>query len=141
MQTPNRVLAAGGIVFNDKGNLLLIYRYGKWDLPKGHFEKGETFESCALREVREETGLDELTITSFVGITEHQYFDKKFNSDAIKETHWFAMRTTRTDTLFPQIQEGIEWLRWVSPLDLPGYLRNSYDNIRDIINRCLHGQD
>ncbi|HTR31711.1 MAG TPA: NUDIX domain-containing protein [Puia sp.] len=132
-----RVLAAGGLVFNENNELLLIFRYGKWDLPKGHFEPPETLDTCALREVREETGIKELTIISFVGITEHGYFDNKLNIDALKETHWFSMRASRRDELFPQLQEGIEWLRWVTVGELPQYLRNSYENIRQIVEKCL----
>lgn len=121
-----RVLAAGGLVFNENNELLLIFRYGKWDLPKGHFEPPETLDTCALREVREETG-----------ITEHGYFDNKLNIDAVKETHWFAMRASRREELFPQLQEGIEWLRWVTVGELSQYFRNSYENIRQIVEKCL----
>ena len=132
-----KVLAAGGLVFNEAEELLLIFRYGKWDLPKGHFEKGETLESCALREVAEETGLKHLSIVSFIGVTEHHYFDNKLNADANKETHWFRMRTSQRDGLFPQLQEGIEWIRWVKADELSGFLVYSYENIREIIGKCL----
>ncbi|WP_431213755.1 NUDIX hydrolase [Puia sp. P3] len=126
-----------GLVFNFEDQLLLIFRHGKWDLPKGHFEKGETLESCAIREVKEETGLKEVTITSFIGVTEHTYFDNKLNSDAIKEVHWYVMRAAQRSGLFPQLQEGIEWLRWVSRGELSGYLKNSYDNIREIVGKAI----
>jgi ADP-ribose pyrophosphatase YjhB (NUDIX family) len=132
-----KVIAAGGLVFNPADQLLLIFRHGKWDLPKGHFEKGETLEACAIREVMEETGLKEVKITSFIGITEHIYFDNKLNSDAIKEVHWFAMQTTQHEGLFPQLQEGIEWLRWVSRGELSNFLKNSYDNIREIAGKAI----
>ncbi|HVU55002.1 MAG TPA: NUDIX domain-containing protein [Puia sp.] len=132
-----KILAAGGLVFDEAEELLLIFRYGKWDLPKGHFEKGETLESCALREVAEETGLKSLSITGFIGTTEHHYYDNKLKADAVKETHWFRMRASRQDALFPQLQESIEWIRWVSPDELPKFLVNSYDNIREIIGKCL----
>src|SRR5687768_2564827 len=49
------VLAAGGLVQNEKEELLMIYRKGKWDLPKGKLDKNEKLEDCALREVMEET--------------------------------------------------------------------------------------
>jgi 8-oxo-dGTP pyrophosphatase MutT (NUDIX family) len=131
-----KVLAAGGLVFNEQHDLLMIYRFGKWDLPKGHVEKGETMENCALREVREETGIGGLSISHFVGVTEHEYYDNKLNADAIKEVHWFAMRSSAIGDLFPQLQEGIEWLRWVSPPELETYLYNSYSNIREIVSKA-----
>src|SRR5262245_43144571 len=52
--------AAGGIVQNDKKELLFIHRLGKWDLPKGKIEKKESPETCAVREVEEETGVTNL---------------------------------------------------------------------------------
>ena len=131
-----KILAAGGLVFNDLHQLLMIYRHEKWDLPKGHLEKNETLEQCALREVREETGLKNLTISRFVGITNHTCFDSYLRADAIKETHWFAMHTPGGNT-FPQLKEGIEWTRWVARTDLDQYLRNTYNNIRVIITKGL----
>jgi 8-oxo-dGTP diphosphatase len=52
------VRAAGGLVVHD-GSVLLVHRpsYDDWTLPKGKAEEGESDEECALREVREETGL------------------------------------------------------------------------------------
>lgn len=131
-----KVLAAGGLVFNDQQQLLLIYRYDKWDLPKGHVEYGETYEECAIREVREETGLQDLHITHFIGTTEHGFYDKKLSADVIKEVYWYAMHSAGKN-MFPQIQESIEWLRWVDRPDLDKYLYNSYNNIRDIVARGL----
>lgn len=131
-----KVIAAGGLVFNTQQELLLIYRYGKWDLPKGHLEKGETLEQCALREVAEETGLEDLAISHTLGITEHTYFDKWLNSDAIKEVHWYTM-ITFSRTTFPQLQEGIEWIRWVAKDDLGSFLYSSYPNIREITLKAM----
>src|SRR5215204_4522110 len=45
------IKAAGGLVVNDDRHLLLIFRRGKWDLPKGKLDPGESLETCALREV------------------------------------------------------------------------------------------
>lgn len=131
-----KVIAAGGLVFNDRRELLMIYRYEKWDLPKGHFEKGETLEQCALREVSEETGLRDLRITRFIGVTEHTYYDERLSSDAVKEVHWFAMHSGGGD-LVPLQEEGIERIHWVGREDLARYLANSYDNIREIIGKAL----
>src|SRR3982751_3416807 len=51
------VKAGGGLVVNEENKILMIFRRGKWDLPKGKLDKGETLEQCAVREVEEETGL------------------------------------------------------------------------------------
>src|ERR1700730_7271010 len=53
------ILAAGGLVMDQHKQVLLIHRKGKWDLPKGKLDKKESLEACALREVKEETGLKE----------------------------------------------------------------------------------
>lgn len=82
-----KVLAAGGIVFNQDDELLMICKRSKWDLPKGHVDKNESFESCALREVKEETGLKALKIIRFVGITEHEVYENILQAEVIKETH------------------------------------------------------
>ena len=55
--------AGGGLVYNNKNQVLFILRNGKWDLPKGGIEKGEAIEDTALREVEEETGVNGLMIT------------------------------------------------------------------------------
>ena len=57
--------AAGGLVLNKQKEILFIYRGNKWDLPKGHIEKGETKETAAIREVVEECGIKDLHIISF----------------------------------------------------------------------------
>ena len=130
-----KVLAAGGIVVNEKNEMLLIYRHSKWDLPKGHVEKGESFEDCALREVKEETGISNLYINSHIGTTEHEYFDSYLGKDAIKETHWFEMRTEKEESLFPQTEEGIEWIRWIPIKDVSLFLKSSYKNIIEIVKK------
>jgi 8-oxo-dGTP pyrophosphatase MutT (NUDIX family) len=131
-----KILAAGGLVINQNNELLMIYKRSKWDLPKGHVDKNETFKTCALREIKEETGLTDISITRFIGITEHEYYDGLLNEDAIKEIHWFEMKANKDEPLHPQLEESIEWIRWVSKSDLGKYLHNSYSNIRDIISKA-----
>jgi 8-oxo-dGTP pyrophosphatase MutT (NUDIX family) len=127
-----RVSAAGGIVLNERGEILIIFRRSKWDLPKGHLEKGETFEQCALREVKEETGLQNLSVVRFIGTTEHEYYDNFVNADVIKETQWFEMSASGNEPLKAQAEESIEWIRWIRKDELIHYLNNSYRNIIDI---------
>jgi ADP-ribose pyrophosphatase YjhB (NUDIX family) len=130
-----KVLAAGGLVINQYNDLLMIYKRSKWDLPKGHVERGETFEACALREVKEECGVVNISVTRYIGVTEHEYYDDKLKADAIKETHWFEMSADKAASLSPQLEESIEWIRWIPQKELEKYLNNSYDNIRDIISK------
>lgn len=130
-----KVLAAGGLVINQNNELLMIYKRSKWDLPKGHVDKNETFETCVLREIKEETGLENISITRFIGVTEHEYYDSWLKAEAIKEIHWFEMKANKDEPLHPQLNESIEWIRWVPKNELGNYLHNSYNNIRDIISK------
>lgn len=129
------IIAAGGLVSNDAGALLLIYRRGFWDLPKGKLDEGETIEACAVREVQEETGLADVQLTSAIGITYHGYFDEWTQQEVVKETHWFAMHAAGNQALVPQHEEDIEEIKWVAQNDMPFYLQKTYQNIVEIINK------
>ena len=126
-----KIVAAGGIVQNEEGKILFQLRRGKWDLPKGKLEEGETIEECAVREVGEETGLQNLELGELVGITTHQYTEK--GKDIDKETHWFAMKASGSQELIPQVEEDILELKWVAENELESYLSNTYPNIITII--------
>lgn len=122
------VVAGGGMVHNDQGDILFIYRNGKWDLPKGKLEKGETVEECALREVCEETGVNDLTIESFIATTYHVF--KRNGKFKLKETHWYNMRSNFTGELIPEPSEGIKKVRWKNLKKAQKALRKSYENIK-----------
>lgn len=128
------IVAAGGLVTNNNSELLLIYRRGFWDLPKGKLDDGETIEACAIREVKEETGLADVQLGKLAGITYHEYFDEWKQRDVVKETHWFAMHAPGTQHLVPQQEEDIEDIRWVAQKDMAQYLQATYRNITAIIN-------
>ncbi|HVX52452.1 MAG TPA: NUDIX domain-containing protein [Chitinophagaceae bacterium] len=132
-----KIIAAGGLVSNENNELLMIYRRGKWDLPKGKLDEGESIETCALREVKEETGLADITLQKFIGTTEHEYFDTYSNCDVVKETHWYAITAAPGQQLLPQTTEDIEEIEWVRKEILELYLNNTYPNIQDIIQRYL----
>lgn len=132
-----KIIAAGGLVTNENNELLMIFRRGKWDLPKGKLDDGEEIEACALREVEEETGLKNITLKKFVGITNHEYFDTYIKKDVVKETHWYAMSAAPGQQLVPQTTEDIEEIDWVRTEILDIYLNNSYANIVDIVERFL----
>lgn len=132
-----KILAAGGIIWNECNEMLFIYRRSKWDLPKGHVEKNETFEACALREVREETGLRNVTLIRFIGTTQHEYHDYKLSENVLKETHWFDMKADKNEPLHPQEEESIEWIKWVPKDEVKKYLYNSHSNIEEIVQKEL----
>ena len=121
---PKKVVAAGGYVVRPGDaapEVLMIFRRGVWDLPKGKQDRGETIEACALREVREEVGVDQLHLGPALGTTLHGYErDGRYH---VKTTYWFLMRTPETH-FTPQAQEGIEevaWVPWPAALRRIGY--------------------
>ncbi len=125
--------AAGGLVTNQSGELLMIRRLGKWDLPKGKMENGENPPDTALREVEEECGINQLTIKHTQAfITYHTY---ELNQERIlKRTFWYGMQSGFSKQLVPQKEEGITKVEWVSPDEtLEEKLRNTYQNIIDVI--------
>ena len=130
-----KIIAAGGIVTNHKNEILMIFRRGKWDLPKGKLDKGETIEACAVREVEEETGISSLELQNMVGITCHEYFDTWINKNVLKETHWFAMQVNGEPKIIPQTEEDIEEIIWADETALKECLKNTYPNIAEIISR------
>jgi 8-oxo-dGTP pyrophosphatase MutT (NUDIX family) len=129
----NRLLieAAGGLVKNEKGELLFMFRKGKWDLPKGKLDPGETMEDCALREVREETGLVQLELKNFLLITEHEYTER--GEFILKKSHWYLMEAASHQLLIPQTEEDISELRWVRPADFKIVLTNTYPSIVEVL--------
>ncbi|PWA10926.1 NUDIX hydrolase [Flavobacterium laiguense] len=120
--------AGGGLVYNKKGEVLFIFRNGKWDLPKGGTEKGELIEATAMREVEEETGVNELSITNKLQKTYHIF--KRNGKYKLKITHWFEMQSTFEGTPKGQLEEGIEKVVWFKPSEIPEALKNSYENIK-----------
>jgi len=128
-----KIVAAGGIVENEEGKILLQYRRGKWDLPKGKLDEGETIEECAVREVEEETGLKNIQLGELLGVTNHYYIEKGENID--KETYWYAMKVSGEQQLIPQTEEDIMELRWAAENELEYYLSNTFPNISEIIEK------
>lgn len=120
--------AAGGLVYNPKGDRLFIYRNGKWDLPKGGIEKKEKKREAAIREVEEETGVSQLEITDKLETTYHIF--KRNGKFKLKITYWYKMYSTYEGIPQPQLEEGIEKAVWIRPEDVPELLENSYENIK-----------
>lgn len=129
-------IAGGGLVTNSKGELLLIFRRGFWDLPKGHQDFGETIEACALREVQEETGLSGVSIIQPLTITYHTYHHG--SHIILKEAHWYLMKLEADETLVPQTEEDIEQIEWVAPQNLQQYLSKAYPSISDVVMKYIN---
>ena len=127
---PN-VIAGGGKVLNTYGQILFIFRNGKWDLPKGKTEISETIDQTALREVEEETGIKGLQITKPLEITYHIF--KRNNKYQIKKTYWFEMFSDYTGDLKPQLSEGITKVKWIGPNKLKKVKKNIYANIEGLL--------
>ena len=125
---PEPITAAGGLVVRrgDAGpEVLLIFRRGAWDLPKGKLDPGETVEDCAVREVREEIGIDKLRILAPAGTTVHGY--PEGGRYLVKTTHWYFMQTPER-TFTPEEHEGIEEVAWV--LWVEAERRLGYESLR-----------
>lgn len=127
---PN-VVAGGGKVYNDNGDILFIYRNDKWDLPKGKVEGKETIEKTALREVAEETGVAGLQIIKPLETTYHIF--KRNGRYKIKITYWFEMKTSFKGDLYAQEDEGITKVEWLNINQIREALENSYANIKLLV--------
>ena len=126
------VVAAGGLVQNEKKEILLIFRRGKWDLPKGKLDKGEKLEDCAMREVEEETGLQKVKLVSPLTITYHTYHEgARF---ILKESHWYTMKASAEQKLIPQTEEDIHEIKWVGADELHKYMKVSFPSVKDVLN-------
>ncbi|MEM9918256.1 MAG: NUDIX domain-containing protein [Bacteroidota bacterium] len=129
------IKAAGGVVVNTVGQTLMIYRRGFWDLPKGKIDPGEGKKEAAIREVQEETGLEELEIGKRLTHTLHTYKDRK-GRRVLKTTYWYPMQSP-VAPLKPQLEEDIEQAIWV---DLPTFLQEGkkiYKSILDVLMVAL----
>ena len=124
--------AAGGKVLNKNNEVLFIFRFGKWDLPKGKLEKGETFKECAIREVEEECGISELKIEQDLPTTYH-IFERK-GTLILKITYWFLMSSPYEGKLTPQLEEGIEVVEFKNRAAIKTALENTYKNIKILFN-------
>lgn len=141
---PKPVVAAGGYVVRRGAGgpeVLLIFRRGVWDLPKGKRDPGETIDACALREVREEVGISTLHLGPAVGTTVHGYEGRR--RYLVKTTHWFLMHTPET-RFTPEAREGIEavaWVPWREAMERIGYatLREHMEHIEETVRQETQG--
>ncbi|TMM32029.1 NUDIX domain-containing protein [Polaribacter aestuariivivens] len=130
------VSAAGGLVLNDKKEVLFIFRNGTWDLPKGRIEKGETIPETAVREVEEECGITNLKLVKPLLTTYHIYFEDEIK---LKETFWFLMTSDFKGVLTPQLEEGITKVVFKNSSAIEIALQNSYKNIQMVYDSFKEG--
>lgn len=128
------VEAAGGLVFNSQNELLCIYRWGKWDLPKGKIEKGESPDVAAVREVEEETNITGVTIREKRTVTYHIYKSPYHSVETwiLKPTHWYVMDYTGNEKLVPQIKEDITKAEWFGRKDALEAQKNTYASLFEL---------
>lgn len=131
--------AAGGLVTNQQGQLLFIFRQGKWDLPKGHPDPGESTQETALREVEEECGLDQLSIIKPLPCTYHA-FPWKEEQWALKKTSWFLMTSASTRKPKPQEKEDITRAEWIDRESLPEIFKNVFGSVKELVQYAIQNQ-
>lgn len=125
------VEAGGGLIRNKEDHFLFLFRRGKWDLPKGKAEKGEPIADTAIREVREETGLD-VQVNNSIGVTYHVYHEGE--SRILKKTYWFGMRYEGDQKPVPQTSEDISRIKWLDKSDIERIIyKNTYASLKDLI--------
>jgi len=131
--------AAGGMVSRN-GKFLFIFRNGKWDLPKGKIEKGESPGQAALREVEEECGVFDLKIVKELSPTYHIYqspYEDTLGQWVLKKTFWYEMEYNGSEEGTPQFEEGITEVRWLEKKETGEVLKNTYENLKELIRNQL----
>jgi len=124
------IKAAGGIVWNEKNEILLIKRFGKWEFPKGKVEEVESIKTAAIREVKEETGLQQLSFVQRITSTYHTYICD--NQNMLKKTYWFVMRAESCQMLKAQKEEGITAVLWIPYERVSAQLKHTYRSIFEL---------
>jgi len=128
--------AAGGVVKNQEGDRLFIFRFGRWDLPKGKIEKGESPAEAALREVEEETGISGHKLISELPSTFHIYEHK--GKKVLKRTYWFAMQYNGNEMLIPQVEEEILAAEWLSSERYNQIFSSTYASLHDLLHTDIN---
>lgn len=123
------VKAAGGIVESPDGQLLMILRNGRWDLPKGKVEAGETLRTAAAREVEEETGVRAAEVAQ-VPLLKTYHIYNLYGGWHLKQTSWFEMKSHSLQNTAPQEEEGISSVEWANAGTWHQRLSKSYGTLK-----------
>ncbi len=125
------IQAGGGLIENEHQEILFMIRRGKWDLPKGKLDSGESIEECALREVTEETGLTGVALKEFLLTTYHTYSEN--GKHILKESYWYRMLSNSREKLVPQSEEDIQEVKWLKRENLQEVWNNTYPSVKEVI--------
>jgi 8-oxo-dGTP pyrophosphatase MutT (NUDIX family) len=128
------VKAAGGVVENAEGKILMMKRLGVWDFPKGKADPKEKSIVTALREVEEECNV-KVFANNKIATSWHTYFFK--GQFAIKRTKWYSMGLISDRGMKPQIEEGIEELKWMTKEEAAVEVVDSYKSIQFVFEKWL----
>ncbi len=128
------IKAGGGLVMNEKGEVLFIKRNGLWDLPKGKAEKDETIKNTALREVKEECGMNKIKLKSHITSSYHIYILNK--KRILKKTEWYEMYSSSKENLCPQTSENITDVIWIKPDEISYITGNTYSSITEVLKKA-----
>jgi 8-oxo-dGTP pyrophosphatase MutT (NUDIX family) len=126
--------AAGGVVLNENKHVLMIYRLGVWDLPKGKAENGETIQETAQREVEEECSI-EVSLRKEFYISYHTYLHK--NRRVLKRTYWYNMDLVSDANMAPQKEENIEKIKWMNRKQMHKAMLLTYSSIQNVLDHVL----
>ena len=126
--------AAGGLICNDLGEFLLIFRNGMWDLPKGKREKGESTAENAVREVMEECGIPAPELGELICVTDHTYH--RGGQFVLKHTYWYSMSVSSSAPTRPQTEEGITQTAWVPAEEIRQYAGQTYPSINEVFEKA-----
>lgn len=124
--------AAGGLIEDISGNILLIFRRGHWDLPKGKIDPGESPHLAAVREIEEETGLILSDPGNPIPPTYHCY--EWSGKRVLKKTHWFRFRYAGDSTLRLQKEEDIEEGRWMTKSEIRSIREQIYPSLWSVLD-------
>ncbi len=127
--------AAGGAVISKKDEVLMIFRHGRWDLPKGKKNSGEKNKETAVREVMEETGITTPDIINKLAVTYHFY--RRNKRLIIKKTHWFLMKAKRKQEMVPAIKEGIEKVKWVPFAKAKRKSNKPFRSVTEVLDKAI----
>jgi 8-oxo-dGTP pyrophosphatase MutT (NUDIX family) len=125
------IRAAGGVVSNEREEVLFIHRLEKWDLPKGKVEEDEELELAALREVEEECSINKLELLNHLLTTYHTYVMK--GEQVLKSTDWYVMKHHGNDQPHPQAIEGITEARWIAAQEWGMVESNTFPSVLDVL--------
>lgn len=129
------IQAGGGLVYRKDQTVLLIFRRGKWDLPKGKLDEGEDIATCALREITEETGLANIHLEQPLLTTYHTYYQN--DRHILKESTWFLVRAEGQEAAVPQLDEDIVECRWVPVEQLESYMAEAHASVVDVLKKGM----